>query len=474
MLTYAFPPAGGSGVQRSAKFAKYLPEHGWEPIVWSAGAPSNLPRDDSLLADLPGSLERHEHRWLDPAGFADAACAHTRRVVQMIPGRPGLSNGAVWRVRRLVEAVIKHTLIPDPTVLWALTSVAPLRKMIARRRIDAIYSTYSPPSNHLLAWLLSRATHVPWVADFRDLWTQDFRYPFAEGPRWRRALDRHLEGRFVNEADAVIGVTPQQTELLAERADHPGERFVTITNGYDAADFADLHVRAPTRDAFTLCHVGGFRAACIGPAFFDGLRRFAERLGTNGHRFQFRVVGQMSQTMATRLDTCRVRWISTGYVVHAQAVQEMASADVLLLGIAPGAGAETVMTGKVFEYLASHRPVLAMTPPNSVAGDLIKKCHAGVVVAPEPNAIADTLGALWRAWAAGALPSGCDPARLAAFTRRNLAGRLAGVLEAVRSQGAPSAANVLAHRTVHRNTDLAWKPSANSDRSKRVKAGFRR
>lgn len=445
MIAHAFPPAGGSGVQRTAKFAKYLPHFGWEPTVWAAEAPADLPRDDSLLRDLPDQLDRIVYSGFDTSCWPRDAERLLRRAARPILGRR-LGEGLAWRGRRLIERFVLHALVPDASALWALGSLPRLRRLVRTRRFDAIYSTYSPASNHLLAWRLARATGVPWLADFRDVWTQDFRYPFRTGPVWRRAVDRALERRMIGAAAAVVAVTEPQTRLLSQLADDRLDRFVTIPSGVDTADFDhaldDAPGDTPQRDAgvFRLAYVGRFCKGTITPAFFDGLQAFLAGLGAEKSRFELRLVGTVSSDLREGLERCGVTCSETGYVAHAAAIREMCTADALLLGIADGPNAETIMTGKVFEYLAAARPILAMGPADCVAMKLVDGCRAGVVTSTRSGDIAAALRTLWTAWADGEPLPGCPPEALAPHTRRNQAARLAAVLDAVAAGRSPSAA----------------------------------
>jgi glycosyltransferase involved in cell wall biosynthesis len=447
MIAHAFPPAGGSGVQRTAKFAKYLPQFGWLPTVFAAEAPADLPRDDSLLADLPADLDRIVWDRFDTSKWPRSAEQAMVRMTRWALGRR-MAAGLGWRTRRLVERFVLHGLVPDASALWALSALPQLRRLERQRAFDVIYSTYSPASNHLLAWRISRATGIPWVADFRDVWTQDFRYPFRHGPRWRRALDRSLERRMIAHARAVVAVTEPQTQLLRELATDRLERFVTIPSGVDTADFArhcdspgEGHcAERPDADVFRLSYVGRFCKGTIAPAFFEAVEALVRELGEDRERFELRLVGGVSSDLREGLIRCGVRCSETGYLPHADAIREMQAADALLLGIADGPNAETIMTGKVFEYLATGRPILAMGPENCVAMKLVESCRAGVVAPTRAPAIHAALRTLWKAWRSGEPIPGCAPEALAPHTRRNLTARLAALFEAVRTNRSPTEA----------------------------------
>ena len=388
MISAAFPPTGGPGVQRSLKFAKYLPKSGWQPIVWAANPTPDLPRDASLLDDLPDTIEVHRHRQRSPLGALTRWCTSAGRSGETRDWRGGLA----WRVERLLSALAWRTP-PDPLIGWALGSVAKCRALIERERIDVIYSTFSPPSNHVLGWLLKRATGLPWVADFRDLWTEDYGYPHGG---LRRRLDRWLERGFVTQADAVIGVTPSQTQSLAAHAGEPLEKFATITNGFDAADFENRDATEIRRrlhgpeNRFVLTFTGWFLTDRVPDAVLKALTLFASE---HGDAFELRIVGKVSARMRKNLIEAGVRLdATTGYVPHTQAIEHMLAADALLLLIPPGPKGQTLLPGKLFEYLASGRPILAAgATPDSEAAKIIQHHQAGICVPGDATQIRQAL-----------------------------------------------------------------------------------
>ncbi len=430
MISCAFPPTGGPGVQRSAKFAKYLPEFGWTPTVWSADHLPDLPRDESLVGELPSKLDVRRRPIRDPRpGWRKSFGSGAKR------GGLGLGAALAWRADRWLTRLYTH-MVPDHLAPWALGSYRACRRLIEREGIEAIYSTYSPASNHLLAWMLHRATGKPWIADFRDLWTDDYCYPFRG--RFRERLDRRLESAFLNAADVVIGVTESQTAILRSRAPADGAKFLTITNGADPDDFAPID-RAAARaelhgpeERFVLTFTGWFLSDRVPGALIEGVTRFGQWVKQQRGAFEFRVVGAISEDMQRRFAEAGVTVRAPGYKPHAEAVREMVAADVLLLLSPDGPNGRTLLPGKMFEYLAAARPVLLVAPEGSCeSATLLERCAAGVRVEAGAESICSALERLWSQWREGCLPPGCAPEHLAPLTRRNLTARLAGALTTV-------------------------------------------
>ncbi|MEE9296551.1 MAG: glycosyltransferase [Phycisphaerae bacterium] len=421
-------------MQRSAEFAKYLPRFGWQPVVWSANRLDQLPYDETLTAELADDLLRVTR----PACSYVARHRRIMRALEQLRLRRALGESRFqaidWRVQGVLQALSSVT-IPDDQLLWAIRSAGPLARLARRERIDAIYSTYSPVSNHLLGWWLQRVTRRPWIADFRDLWTDDYCYPHHG--RLRRWIDRRIEQTILERADAVIGVTEGQTRVLAEHVPHRAGKFVCITNGVDAAMFERMdrdRVRSALHgpaDQFVLAFAGWFLSDRVDPGFIAGMARFARLVKTEGGRFLFRVVGTISADQTRRFADMGVRTETTGYLAHNRAAEHMVAADVLLLFTPSGPNAHTVMTGKVFEYLGAARPILAVGPTDGIAPRLVRACHAGVCVESGSAAVCAALTDLWRGWQRGRLPAGCASEYIQPFRREHLTAKLADVLTSV-------------------------------------------
>jgi glycosyltransferase involved in cell wall biosynthesis len=426
MIAYAFPPTGGPGVQRSAKFAKYLPQFGWRPTVWTVEEADGLPRDETLCDDLPPEVTvcprgagggmvamRRALR-----GFANARCGE---------GLTGLTSRFAkaldWRVDQWVTA----GLLPDDCIGWARRSIGPLMRTLGAESFDVLYSTFSPASNHWLALELKRQTGLPWVADFRDLWTDDCRY--RESSPQRRAAHRHLEQQILERADVVVGVTGTQTKILAGHLPEAAEKFITITNGFDPDDFAPPADPPRSDGQFVLSYVGRFDLSQTSEEWFNGLHGFIDRLGEQRDRFLFRVVGFVNRAAQAKLLATGARCEFVGYVSHREAIRVMCASDALLLHAPTGPNGDSVIRAKIFEYLASKRPILAVGPRGGECERIVRSCTAGLYVTYSLRAVAGALHRLFESWKAGEPMGGARPDRLESFSRIGLTRRLAEVFD---------------------------------------------
>jgi len=411
MISFAFPPTGGPGVQRSAKFAKYLPEVGWRPIVWCADPIATLPRDHSLREELPDEVAVHTH----PHTAADAT-----------PTGPAHRWKRWLRRTRRAKAITpecdRHL---DEFIAWARSSVEPALTVCRTGGVRVLYSTFSPASNHCLALELKLRTGLPWVADFRDLWTDDYRYVAASHAR--AAADRRLQRHILQTADAVIGVTPRQTRILAGHVPLEREKFVTITNGYDPDDFGRAERLDAPRDVFVLAHVGRLDRYRSHPALFGGLSRFLDEVPEALSKFRFDVVGHLGSDAAWQLQAREIALSHTGYVGHAEAVSAMQRADALLLAVPTGPNADSVIPAKLFEYLAAGRPILVVGPRGGECERIVLETASGVSAGFDEVEIA---GALRRLFTNRDVASEGDAAVTTAiehYSRRTQAGRLADI-----------------------------------------------
>lgn len=445
MLAYFYPPLGGAGVQRSLKFSKYLPEFGIFPSVISADS-SAYTQDASLLADVPAGIDvlRLPHT---PALSRLVALASRRRaavpaaVQPSVPSVPSVPSGradkppdqpgAPGRGRDRVLRAFATLQYPDDKAGWSRQAERAAHGLMARTPFDLVLSSSPPVSAHLAALRVARRAGVPWVADFRDLWTAN---PAYTAPAWRRALDRRLEDRLLAAADGVVTVSGHLAAALAMRT-RAGVPVLSIPNGYDEADFTGAMARVREPGHFNLVHTGTFYGHQSPQSLLRGVEHLFERDPAARGRLRLRFVGNVGSRFEPMLAAFEGRWPGvlerTGYVAHQLAIGEMLAADALLLviGGAPDAAAG-VMTGKLFEYLRAGRPVLLLGAADGEAATLLRDAGAGEAIDhDDPAQVAATLAR----WMAGAAPVPV-PERAAAFERRALAGRLGEFLVGVHSR----------------------------------------
>jgi glycosyltransferase involved in cell wall biosynthesis len=401
VLAYFFPPVAGAGAQRTLKFVCHLESLGWDATVVSTRSRLYRARDPSLLADVPAST-----RVIRTRAFPLASR------LGVVLHRLGLS-----RLRAFV-------VWPDNGLGWAPFAFLAAMRALRRDRPDVLFSTSAPYGGHLAAAAVARLTGIPWVADFRDEWAANPH--LADQPSALRALNARAEGAITARATRVI-VAADYFELTGLPRNDP--KRVEIVNGVDEDDLPRASSADPPAGRFVLAHVGTLYDIQDPTPALRALAALVRRGEIDGDRLEVRLVGNVWLTDFAPPPELGVT--TTGYVDHASALAEMHGATALLLYVA---GASLAPSGKLFEYLASGRPVLCVTRPDNLASSLVREWNAGEVADPEDEpAIARAFLALWHRWAEGGLKDQAEVRErtVERYSRRVAAERLAKVLDEV-------------------------------------------
>lgn len=418
-IAYFFPPLGGAGVQRTAKFVRYLPEHGFQPTVLTARS-SYWMRDESLLAEIPAGtrVERAPHwfgRWTHRA-----AGGGTRSAARV----------------SILRGVARFFFVPDAYLGWILPAARRALALLRETPHDLILSTSSPDSSHLLGQWLKRRTGLPWVADFRDPWTE--RLSYAPPTPAHDALQRRLERDCLLDADLVL-VTSDATRdhFLATHPSLSPERVLTLTNGYDEQDFTDANAWLATAPpdlvrlwSGALLHAGQLNPdRPLGPLLV-GLRRLLARGGEAAARAEVVFLGghydrDVAEVAAAGLEG-RVTFMANR--PHVESIAACLSARGLLLMEQNSPRGALVLPGKTFELARTGKSILALVPPGGAADVFLRDSGAGLAVDPSsPETVADALARVF----SDPPPPGAAPERLLPYERRALTSRLASRLRSL-------------------------------------------
>jgi glycosyltransferase involved in cell wall biosynthesis len=382
LVTLYFPPAGGGGVQRPLKFASHLPALGIETHVLAPDDPKWVHEDADL--PLPTQAWVHRARYVGPRG---------RRIADEQHGRTGMEL-ALLRA----SAIGRRLLVPDENVTWNATAIPKAISIARQEGIDVVLTTSPPGSVHLIGAAVKRATGAKWVADLRDsLALHAHRSSDGVGARAKQKARAGIAHLVARQADAIVTAAEAITEET--RGLSPRGRVVTIPNGCDFDDFAGLtYTRG---DRFRLTHAGSFFGKRDPKPFLQALA--ASGLDDVTVRFlgDFRPGDREFMEGLGLAD--RVELIE--HVPRRESLRLQRDSDALLLLIPEAGGrGRGILSGKVFEYLAAERPVLAVVPPDGAAAQLVRDTGAGIVAAPEDvDAIRAALVELHAQWRAGRL-----------------------------------------------------------------------
>ena len=405
LIAYAFPPAGGIVVMRALSLAKYLPASGFHVHVLSARNPVVPVLDHGLLHHLPPSVRLH--RALTP----ELPFRFRKRLWELVAGRKPASGreeappAPPWK-SRLAEAA-RRVFCPDPQVVWTPFAIRAARRIIRRHAIDAVLVTAPPFSVFLIGNALKRSfPQIKLISDFRDEWLRFYLtdFDFLRSEAIRRRAEK-IEKETVALSDLVVAVTESSLrEIRSRYPSEPDSKFALIHNGYDPDALRPLFSRpqprppAPPREKVIITHIGtAYRTAS--PAwYFQALDGLPPEIRD---RIETRFIGRVSETeerlLASRGPSVRL----LGFLPQAEALRHIADTDYLLLTMTN----EFSLPGKLFEYLASGKPIIALSPAHGEVARLIAETNAGWCVPHDhPEAVRQVLAQAVRHAAEGAIP----------------------------------------------------------------------
>ena len=439
IISYYWPPSGGSGVQRWVKFAKYLPEMGWEPVVYTPSNPEAPALDESLAAEVSG-VEVIRTRIFEPYGLYAKLF---RREKAAAPKVNTVDAGKRSLAGRIALWLRGNLFIPDPKCLWVGPSVRFLQQYLQEHPVDAIVSTGPPHTMHLIARALARKTGLPWVADFRDPWTKVFYFKHLSLTACARRRHEKLEKQVLDEASRVVAVSPMVQDEFRAMTSTPVE---LITNGYDEDDYAcPSETQASGEQTFTLVHTGLFARDGIPTVLWKVLAEKCAKDEEFRKKLRIVLVGKTDREVLESLSAAGLqeKVVDLGYQPHPVAVARQLEADVLLLPLRKEPEYKAVLPGKLFEYLGSGRPILGIGAPDGAMARILQDLTASV---PETGTAASAYAVCdWEekvamtAYIDKAWDAFCDPSYVpgnqvsrpdvSRYSRRHTAAAMARLLE---------------------------------------------
>lgn len=410
-------------MQRILQFVEHLSKANWavEVLTVKEGAYPN--RDPALLEAIPETVPVHRTASFDPL----ALYARLKGSGNGSLPAGSLGDGAGSPLERVARWIRANVFIPDARIGWWPFAAMRGKQLLGSGRFDAIVTSGAPHSVHLIGRTLRRSTNIPWIADLHDPWTDISYYDEFPHTEWARRLDAYLERSVLSEASAVTTVSPSWAELFATKAEN---RYAVVENGFDAEAFADVH--PPLGDEFMLAHVGKLYASRNPTVVWAALAslRADERIP----RLRVHLTGTVDPVVRRAIQRHGLEPIveMDDFVPHDQAIRRMARSTLLLLVIEPFAQAEGMITSKLYEYLASGRPVLGVGPAGGDADALLRRHDAGEVVNwSDAQRAKAMIAEHYEAWASGRPRSGAAWEDIQVHNRVHQARRLADELDAV-------------------------------------------
>lgn len=365
IITYYWPPAGGSGVQRWLKFVKYLQEYGIEPVVYTVDNVRYLKEDKSLLDDVPRNTKVLKHSIWEPTDLLFWKKKKSQK--------SGISNISQ---NRFLSFIRGNFFIPDPKVFWVNSSVKFLQKYLNSNKVDAIISTGPPHSMHLIAQKLYKKNKLKWIADFRDPWTDLYYNKDFSEQSFAKKKNKILEKSVLKNADCVLTVS----ESLKEQFSINARRVEVITNGYDneirSAEDTVLD------KLFTISYIGLLPKQSNPKLFFKVLQELCSQNEDFKNDLKLNFIGDISDDVRVEVlkNNLEKNTSFKGYVDHEKAIEFQNKAQVLLLLIPNIEKSKGILTGKLFEYLIAKRPILAIGPEDGDLAEILKETDSGILI----------------------------------------------------------------------------------------------
>lgn len=385
MAAYYFPPLAGSGVFRSIRFAKYLPLYGWQPTVISTDRPPkgwNF-ADQSIVAEIPENMD--VIRIPDGISTGRETSLNGERVEKILGFLHGVlrfspeADRIFSQLSKSREGIMQLLTFPCGALSWAFDAVQYIEKNMDLSRFEVVYTTSGPASAHLIGFYLKQKYGIPWVADYRDPWTFNaYGAPYDPFDAGQRLL-YELESVLLRQADLNLTVVAGLTQEYERNFGLPAEKMASITNGYDEENFADLNVPAQT-ERFTINYSGllysGHRS--IDP-ILRAIQQLCDEKALDRSDIRFRVVGNVvpENMAAAQKHGLTDILVQTGYLSHRAALQSNLESNLLLLLIGEGDNLKSFYSAKLFEYLRSGKPILAIAPKDSVVDQLLQESGHG-------------------------------------------------------------------------------------------------
>ena len=417
-VIYDFPPATSSGVFRPLRLLKHLPEHGWDATVITTRVGRGRRTDAALLERVPRSVQVVRTRSPEP------------RVIQLALMRAGLRGPSRW--------IDRWSRVPDAQRMWVGHATRAAVEAAAAEPHDLLWTTSAPYSAHLAGLRIKQATGLPWIADFRDEWTHPDLMAALPTER-HRALHRRQEAGVLGAADRVVGVSDAFVDDLIRTCGRERGDFAVIPNGFDEADFAGP-APVPSRDRFVVAYTGLVYGRGPLRTFLTGVRKALERGPIPAERLRLEFVGHGNEALAEAGALPEGVLSTRGQVPHDQAMNGLRGASLLLLLADPERG-PGLFPGKIFPYLASKRPVLALIRPDAAAAELLRQGGNAAIVPPDDaDGVAEALVRGFQAWERGENPAETNPAVVARFSSRTQTSQWVELFDQVRSSCASRSA----------------------------------
>lgn len=422
IITYYWPPAGGPGVQRWLKFVKYLPDFGWKPTVFIPKNPSYPIIDETLAQEVSKDLDVIKTKIWEPYQIAEFFGKDNKKFKA---GQFDVGKNQTWK-SRLSVWVRGNFFIPDARVFWVKPSAKFLKEYLKKNHFDAFVTTGPPHSMHLIGLELKKEfPDLKWIADFRDPWTEISYYKHLKLTKSSDQKHRDLEQKVFETADITLATSYSDAENFRKK----GANAFCITNGFDQVD-SEIQISGSKKQKFTLSYIGVLEQLRNPAILWQVLSELIQGNADFKNDFELKFVGRIDDKILAEIESSVLKNSvkNLGYLAHSEANIEMQSSDLLLMTNFPNESSQGIIPGKIFEYLATGKPIVSFGPKDSDVKKILEETNAGKHFSYEDSLdLKLFILGKYQEWKSGKITS--DTQNIEKFSRRNLTERLSEILE---------------------------------------------
>lgn len=418
IITYYWPPAGGPGVQRWLKFAKYLPEFGWKPIIYTPENPSYPLLDESLMKDVPQDLEIVKTKIWEPYQLAEKLNKSNKKFKA---GQFDVGDNQSWK-SKLSIWVRGNFFIPDARVFWVEPSVKFLEQYLKINNIDVVVTSGPPHSMHLIGLQLKKKLpNLKWIADFRDPWTEISYYKHLKLTTKSDKKHRQLESAVFKNADITLATSYTDAENFRKN----GANAFCITNGFDESDAS----QTLKQDEFTLSYIGVLEQLRNPENLWKTLDDLVKTNTDFADNFKLKFVGRIDDKILYSIENSSLKnhIDNLGYLSHDKAIDQMANSSMLLITNFPNDSSKGIIPGKIFEYLATGKQIISFGPKEADVSKILEETKAGKHFGyDDSKEIRQFILEKFELWKSGNLSENTQ--NIEQFSRKNLTKQLSDIL----------------------------------------------
>jgi glycosyltransferase involved in cell wall biosynthesis len=382
IISYYWPPAGGPGSQRAVKFAKYLPDFGWEPVILTVRKGEYTYLDPSLESDISAKMIVRRTPSIEPFLFykkiAGLKSGESIPIAQLMQKKTGFKN-------RIFNWIRANLFVPDARIGWIPFARKTAKQLVRDHQINMIFSTSPPHSSQLIGKYLHRKFKIPWVADFRDPWTDIQYYKIASRNFFARKLDKHYERTVIESANHITAVSRGLIQGFRDKINNNGSgKFTVLPNGYDPTDFQEQPV--DQNKIFWILHTGNMNVTQNPAGLWEALSHWL--VENPGYRSRVRVkfIGRIHPEIVNIIREYELEDVTEieSYKPHEQIIRDIEQSALLLSVVPDVLDNLGIVLSKNFEYIGSSRPILIFGPPESDIGKIIAK-FSNSLICPYQN-----------------------------------------------------------------------------------------